>query len=181
MHTAQMYTPPVRQTWRQRLASALPALSRGARKAGALLPMAAAFFLLSIAQCFSVPSPYLLCCMMALAASGLRPLGAFLGMGIGLGFRMLWGIALDPWQFAAAAMAYPLLKLRGLSRGGRRTLALTLLMARTIPGLLDVADWQTVLLAVAGVLLGMASLPALERAAQLAEVLDALREKRGKR
>ena len=41
MHTAQMYTPPVRQTWRQRLASALPALSRGARKAGALLPMAA--------------------------------------------------------------------------------------------------------------------------------------------
>ena len=167
MHTAQMYTPPVRQTWRQRLASALPALSRGARKAGALPPMAAAFFLLSIAQCFSVPSPYLLCCMMALAASGLRPLGAFLGMGIGLGFRMLWGIALDPWQFAAAAMAYPLLKLRGLSRGGRRTLALTLLMARTIPGLLDAADWQTVLLAVAGVLLGMASLPALERAAQL--------------
>lgn len=167
MHTAQMYTPPVRQTWRQKLGAAMPALMGAARRTGALLPMAAAFFLLSIAQCFSVPSPYLLCCMMALASSGRGAAGAFIGMGIGLGFRMVWGIPLDSWLFFAAAASYPLLRLRGLRRGGRRALAVALLAVRTAPGLAAASDWQTALLAVAGVLLGMASLPALERAAQL--------------
>lgn len=167
MHTAQTYTPPRRCSWQRGIRALGPIFQKMIRRTGAQLPMIAAFFLLSITSCFSVPSPYLVCCMAALAMAGLPPTGALIGMGVGIGFRMAWGIAADMGQVVAATLVYFPLKIRGLSRRGRRFLVFLFLLIRTLPDSIQATEWQTPLLAMAGLGLGMASLPALERVATL--------------
>lgn len=167
-----MQTAPVRFHGRKRslhrwLSRAFPGCGSALRKAARCLPGGAAFFLLSIAQCFSVPAPYALCCLIALIYEGIRPRGAWLGLAIGLGCRLLWGIDPDLGQYAACLLCLPLVRFRPQGKGMQRLLTLLLLLARALPGALRAASAQRLILYGAGLAMGLAALPALRRAARL--------------
>ena len=167
MHSAQMYTPPARRSMRQTLRVLSPrlraAVSQGVRR----LPMAMAFFLLSIAQCFSVPSPYALCCLAALLSAGIKPRGAALGLAIGFLFRVAWGLPWDEWQFVACALCWPVMCRPFQKKWQLPLLTGFLLLGRALPGMVQATNAQTILLYCAGMLLGVVSMPALCRAARL--------------
>ena len=167
-----MQTAPVRFKGRKRSFHRLfsrvsPGCSGALRRAGRLLPGGAAFFLLSIAQCFSVPAPYALCCLIALVYEGIRPRGAWLGLGLGLGCRLLWGIDPDLGQYAACLLCLPLMRFDPRTKGMRRLIAVLLLLVRALPGALRAANAQQLILQGAGLAMGLAALPALRRAARL--------------
>ena len=130
------------------------------------LPWAAAFFLISIAQLFSMPSPFSVCCLTALLTVDRRSPGAVAGLCRGLAFRVLWGISWDVWQFLACALGYGLFRLPWQSKKQVYLLTGGLLL-RTIPGVADTQEMQTILLSAAGFLMGLVSMPALCRAAEL--------------
>lgn len=130
-------------------------------------PMAGAFFLLSLAQCFSVPSPFAICCLVALWSVGARPKGAMAGLAAGVLFRLFWQLPLDAGQFIVCLLVYPLIRLIGTGEGQMFLLTAALLLGRAIPGIAAAEDGQAVILYVASAVLGLASLPALRRAAQL--------------
>ena len=131
------------------------------------LPLAGAFFLLSLAQCFSMPAPYSICCLTALAAAGESTAGAWLGLGAGLGYRVLLGLDWDAGQFVICALCLGVRQIREWKAGWVMGLTATLLLARALPDMLRASDAQTVILLFAGVLLGVALMPALLRAARL--------------
>lgn len=131
------------------------------------LPMTVGFFLLSLARCFSLPSPYALCCLTALLGAGERPWGAFAGLGAGLLFRILWGIDWDIWQFAACALCVPWMYLPRLKPRQVTLMSGILLVGRALPGMATAGDARTVILYAAGILLGVVNMPALNRAAQI--------------
>ncbi len=136
------------------------------------LPMAVAFFLFSLIQCFSKPSPFAVCCMLALLGAGIRPHGALLGLGLGLGFRLLWGLPMELGQIAACLLCFVILKL-GWNKPWQLTCASGgLNLARALPECLAAGDTQTVILCLASVAMGLAVMPALHRAALI------LKEKR---
>lgn len=167
MQSAQMYTPPARRPLRQAWRTAAPKI----RKIGKLFmrnfPMAAGFFLLSIAQCFSIPSPYAVCCLAALIAAGMKPGGAYMGLAAGFLCRILWNISLDEWQLIACVACYPIMKMRMRSRWGIPIFTGMLLLGRSLPDMIRATNLQSILLFGVGILLGMASMPALYRAALL--------------
>lgn len=132
------------------------------------LPMAGAFFLLSLAQCFAVPAPFSICCLMALTAAGESAAGAWLGLGAGLGYRVLMGLPWDAGQFVICALCFGLRQIREWKPGWIMALTGTLLLARALPDMFGAGDAQTVILLFAGVLLGVAVMPALLRAARIA-------------
>ncbi|MBR0219313.1 MAG: SpoIIE family protein phosphatase [Clostridia bacterium] len=132
------------------------------------LPMAGAFFLLSLAQCFSAPAPFSICCLMALTAAGESAAGAWLGLGAGLGYRVLMGLPWDAGQFVICALFLGMRQIREWKPGWVLILTGTLLLARALPDMFRAGDAQTVILLFAGVLLGVAVMPALLRAARLA-------------
>lgn len=168
MHSVEMYTPPAgRREGRQSLQMILPHLRGWGKKILLSLPMAGGFFLLSIAQCFSVPSPYAVCCLAALRAAKAKTRGALAGLAAGLLFRVLWGMPWDVWQFAACLLCYPLAKIEWKKTGHLCLMVGALLLARALPEIAGAAQQQTILLHAAGVLLGMVSMPALHRAAGL--------------
>ena len=126
----------------------IPGLRKGWGALLRRLPMAGAFFLLSLAQCFSVPSPFALCCLIALLAAEEKPKGALLGLGAGLLFRLVWRMPLEEGLFAACLLCFPVM-LRGPMKRMKRwcLLLLTggLLLLRSIPNLLRAQDSQTVI------------------------------------
>ena len=132
------------------------------------LPMAGAFFLLSLAQCFSVPAPFSICCLTALTAVGEKTAGVWLGLGAGLGYRVLLGLDWDAGQFVICALFLGLKQIREWKQSWLLPLTGTLLLARTLPDMFRAQDAQTVILLSAGVLLGVAMMPALLRAAKIA-------------
>ena len=171
MHSMETYTPSIRRSLGDKVRGAGPGvwekIKKGVKKAGKFLPTAGAFFLLSIAQCFSVPSPYAICCLAALLRAGVKPKGAAMGLAAGLLFRIGWGLSWDEGQFIAAALCYVLMRVEW--RRDWQFIAMTglILLARALPQMILAAETQTVLLNAAGVLMGVASMPALQRGAKL--------------
>ena len=142
-------------------------LKKAGRAAVRSLPMAAGFFLLSLAQCFNVPSPFSVCCLMALLASGGRPWAALGGLTAGFGYRLALGLPLDGGQFAACLLCPLLGRLKAPGKGQWILLTGALLLARSLPDAVRVQETQTAIFLAAGVLLGMAMMPALLKAAAI--------------
>lgn len=165
----QVQTGARAQKRKEKRAGKLPAfdMERWGRALLRRLPMAGAFFLLSLAQCFSAPAPFSICCLIALAAAGESAAGAWLGLGAGFGYRILWGLDWDAGQFAICALFLGVRQIRGWKQGWVMALTGTLLLARALPDMFRAQDAQTVILLFAGVLLGVALMPALLRAAKL--------------
>ena len=133
-----------------------------------ILPGAAFYFLLSIAQCFYVPSPYSVCCLAASAFTGLHTDGAMAGLLAGLMIRIVWNTDWDTAQFLCCAICCLLFRLLHVKK--QRTLMILtflILVLRALPGMLDAQNTQTLILSAAGVLTGIVSMPALIRAAQM--------------
>lgn len=165
--------PEVRKKgWKERTRELGPEMAKGGRELLKRLPMAGAFFLLSLAQCFSVPSPFAVCCLLALLAAGEKPKGAVLGLGAGLLFRAVWRISLDPGLFGACLLCFPAARLHARKKWQLLLLTGALLLLRSIPHLIQAQETQTVILCLGGVLMGVAAMPALLRSAQI------LREKK---
>lgn len=167
MQTLQPYLPRRRKTIKQFIRKCRPHAMALLHQVWIRLPLAGAFFLLSIAQCFSVPSPYALCCLSAFLYAQVKPKGALLGLAAGLLFRMLWGLPLDPWQFIACLLCWPVMRIGWRGKWALLLYTGALLLVRATPDMLGAKEAQTAILYGAGVLLGLASMPALHRAAQL--------------
>ena len=131
------------------------------------LPMACCFFLLSLAQCFSVPSPFAVCALLALTSMEADAGGAVLGVAAGIGFQALWGRPLDWGQGLACLCCFPLVKLTNKTEGQTLLLALALLIARSLPILAAAQDGQAIVLCGAGMALGLATVPAFRRVAAI--------------
>ena len=167
MYAAQPYLPPRRRKTRQILQSARPRMLSLWQGFTSRLPMAGAFFLLSLARCFSVPSPYALCCLAAFLYTGIKPRGAAMGLIAAFLFRLLWGMDGDPWLFAACLLCYPLMKLIPRRRGMLYTATGALVLLRHVPEMAAAQEMVQVILHCAGMVLGMIAMPALSRAVQL--------------
>ncbi|MDO5327779.1 MAG: SpoIIE family protein phosphatase [Clostridia bacterium] len=159
---------------KDRLRGLIPGIRKGWGALLGRLPMAGAFFLLSLAQCFSVPSPFALCCLTALLAAGEKPKGALLGLGAGLLFRLAWHMPMEEGLFAACLLCFPVLRRPGLKRWRLLLQTGGLLVLRSLPNILRAQDSQTVIFCAAGILLGIAVMPALLRCGQI------LHERKGK-
>ena len=167
MHGVDMLRPGKARPALEPIRKTKPDLKQWARAAGAHMPLTAGFFLLSIAQCLSVPSPYAVCCLMALLAEGLPFQGAVAGLALGLIFRLAWGLPLDLWVFIACGLCFAVIRLPWSRKGHLYLLTLCVLLVRAVPEMTAAQDMQTVLFSAAGVLLGLAVMPALVRCAQL--------------
>lgn len=163
----EAYSEVKRPGWAAQVRRHLPSVRLAAKALIRRLPMAIAFFLLSLAQCFYVPSPYAICCLAALLRCGVTPVGAGLGLAAGLAFRLIWGLPKDIWQFAACLICLPLMRIPWKKNGYVTALAGFLLLFRALPGMMGAADARGVILNAASVLLGIASMPALLRAGRL--------------
>ena len=142
-------------------------IKKGGRELLRRLPIAVCFFLLSLAQCFSVPSPFAVCCLIALLGTGIRPKGALPGLAAGFLFRAAWGLDLDAGQFIVCLLCFPVIRGPWKKRWQMPPAAAGMLLLRSLPGIAAAQEVQTVLLNVFGILLGLAAMPALERAAQI--------------
>ena len=146
-------------------------LAAGCKRAVAALvrrlPCAAAFFLLSLAQCFYVPSPYAVCCLAALARCGVSVDGAGIGLAAGVAFRAVWGQPLDLWQPGACLICFLLMRVPWKKDGYAIAYTGIALLFRALPGLLAAEEARGVILNAAGVLLGTAAMPALLRCGRI--------------
>lgn len=131
------------------------------------LPMAGAFFLLSLAQCVSVPSTFAISALAALLSEDVRPKGAFPGLICGLLFRALWQLPLDLGQFGACLCCWLFIRLIGKTDGQLYLLLTALLIGRAFPDILLSPDGQSVILYASGAVLGLAAFPSLRRSARL--------------
>lgn len=167
MQSAQIYAPVKRRTLGQMIQRMAPRLRNLAARAKKWLPTAGGFFLLSLAQCFSVPSPYAICCLAALLSAGIRPRGALLGIAAGMGIRMLWGIGWDEWQLVFSVACCGVMRIRWQKKWQWIWMTGVLLLGRALPGMMRAGSLQIIGLQGMSVLLGTVSMPALMRAAQL--------------
>lgn len=140
------------------------ALLRAAKREG---PMAGAFFLFSLSGCLSVPSPFAVCCLTASLRAGLPEIGAAAGLALGLLFRVLWAMPLEPALFAACAACFALGRVTVSKAWEKYVVALGALIVRAAPDIVTGQEMQTVVLSIFGILLGMAVMPALFRGAAL--------------
>ena len=130
-------------------------------------PMAGAFFLLSLSSCLTVPSPFAVCCLAAALDAGLPSAGAAAGLALGLAFRLFWRMPIDAALFAACAACFLLRRMPVNKPWHKYLRVLSALLLRSAPDIVRPADTQTALLAVFGVLLGLAVMPALFKSAGL--------------
>lgn len=132
------------------------------------LPGAFFYFLLSIAQCLFVPSPYAICCLSVSLFTGLKTTGALPGLLAGLLLRMLWGIEWDTAQYLTCGLGFLIFQLFKVKDQKALAAVIFLLLAvRSLPGIIAAENTQTVILYIASVLTGTASVPALVRAARM--------------
>ena len=122
-----------------------------------------AFFLLSLAVCFKIPSPYALAafCVLAMDKDHM-PWAALGGIVIGVLFRALWGVDADYWQCAGAGI---LLFMRGKKESLPAACLWTgaSLLPRFIYRVMTASTAEEPLLALLSVFLGIAAIPALLR------------------
>lgn len=138
-----------------------------ARETGRFLAEGVCFFLLSLSKCLSVPSPYAVCMLSVLLHTGFRPYGALAGLLGALVFRMLWGIETDLAQYAACFLCFFLLVMPKMKKGRFLVFTLVLLVVRAAPGILHAPDIQSLILQSFSLLIGLGSIPALRRGAEL--------------
>ena len=131
------------------------------------LPMAGSFFLLSLAQCFSVPSTFAVSALAALLCEDVRPRGALAGLVMTLIFRMAWRLPLDMGQFGACLCCFLFIRLIQKTEAQMYLLLTALLIGRAFPGVFLSPDGQTVIQYASAAVLGLASFPALRRCAQI--------------
>ncbi|MBR1584814.1 MAG: SpoIIE family protein phosphatase [Clostridia bacterium] len=162
MHGVEMLRP-----WKSGKQARAIGLKEAAARIKAHAPWGFAFFLFSLAQSLTVPSPFAVSCLVALRAAGLPCPGAAAGLAAGLIFRAAWGQMLDIGLLLACGLA--LLLIRAPQDAGPRLYLLTagLLVLRSVPLLIGAPDAQTMLLAGVGAALGLAVMPGLTRCAQL--------------
>ena len=91
-------------------------IRRGIRAGRRYLPAFGMFFLLSMAKCLSVPSPYAICCMAAYVWIGMGTAGAWAGLAAGIAFQYAWGAAPDYWHLIACAICA--LTVKWIKKGG---------------------------------------------------------------
>ena len=165
----QVQLDPRAQKKKKKRGTGIPSLDikRLGYALAARLPMAGAFFLLSLEQCFSVPAPFSICCLVALNAAGEKISGAWLGMSAGFLYRVLWGADWDTEQFVICLLCLGLKPIREWKRSWIFALTGLLLLARALPDMVHAQEAQTVILLAAGVLLGVALMPALLQAARI--------------
>lgn len=142
-----------------------PEIKKAVRTVKGRLPEAGAFFLVSLAQCLSVPSPYAVCCLAAFLWAGLPVRGAAAGLLAGLLFRAAWGLPADAALFAACGACFALNKIRWSEKGKLYFITFFALLLRALPGIILAQTVQDALLCGVGLLLGMAMTPALKRCA----------------
>ena len=131
------------------------------------LPAFGMFFLLSMAKCLSVPSPYAVCCMAVTAFSGIGTAGAWAGLAAGILFQYAWGAPLDIWQFIACAVCAGIVRHIRKKRAFVRIIVGVVLLLKAVPGCVNAAEVREILLNGFGVLLGIAIMPALFKAAEV--------------
>lgn len=131
------------------------------------LPMTGLFFLLSLTQCFSVPSTFAVSMLTALLCENVRARGVFAGLIAGLLFRIAWRLPPDAGQLGACVCCCLFIRLIRKTEGQQYLLLIALLIVRAIPDVLVSADGQTVILYASGAVLGLAAFPALRRCAQI--------------
>ncbi len=168
MQGAQTFTQAKRRrTLRGTLRRIRPLTGQAMKRAMKQLPMAGAFFLLSIADCFFVPSPYAVCCLAALISMNGKTGAAMLGICLGTLFRCAWGIEPDLAQLLACCLCRGMLPMLRHKKVPMFIFVALLLLLRALPGILEAETVQTALLSGMGILLGIVSMPALLRAAGL--------------
>ena len=62
------------------------------------------FFFLSLSECFRLPSPFAVCALCAWLYTRRGLLFPAAGLLLSLGMRLLWGVAIDPMQYAGCAL-----------------------------------------------------------------------------
>lgn len=62
------------------------------------------FFFLSLSECFRLPSPFAVCALCAWLYTRRGLLFPAAGLLLSLGLRLLWGVAIDPMQYAGCAL-----------------------------------------------------------------------------
>lgn len=158
---------PLQRQLRKGVSRAAKIAAVSGRKIIEMIPGAGAFFLLSIAKCFAIPSPYAICCLAALVAARVRPVGAIAGVALGMIFRIIWGIEWDVGQVLACLICLPAMKRRFKETWRLSAAAGGLLLLRSMPEIFRAQEMQSVILHLVSVSLGMVSMPALYRAARL--------------
>lgn len=167
MHSVPYYSPAVQGKREKRVSVKLWITWIRARINKRFFACAMCFFLFSLAQCFSVPSPYAVCFLTALLYTGIKPVGAVPGLLCGIAFRYLWGADPDLPQYMACFLSYFLLLMPKLKRKQMLLFTSILLIVRSLPGILRAADTKTMILHGSSVLIGLISMPALEKAARM--------------
>lgn len=168
MQNVGMLRPGKKAGERERQARKSALLQTAWRTGKRHAPAAGAFFLFSLAQSLALPSPYAVCCLSALLAADLPAQGAAVGLGVGILFRLLWGLQPDFWLFFACAAC--LMSTRFPKRASTKSVyarTAALLLLRALPDMIAAEDVKTALLAAVGMLLGLAVMPALLRSARL--------------
>ena len=165
----ELEIPPVKRykIWNAKKEKPRRSAKEMAKTLGRGLPMAGVFFLFSLAQCFSVPSPFTISAVTALLCEGVNATGAFAGLAAGLLFRILWRLPLDLGQFGACLCCFLLIRAIQKTEGQLYLLLTALLIGRAFPGIVESPDGQSVILYASGTALGLASFPALRRCAQI--------------
>ncbi len=129
--------------------------------------MAAAFFAVSLARCFTIPSPYALCCLAALLWVRYPVRGALTGIVGSAVFQWAWGVPVDTWLYIGCVMALVIPKLK-LDKPWQLTLLTgMLLFLRMGIAVAQAATAQQAIQAAVSMLLGVISMPALCRGARL--------------
>ena len=167
MHQAETMNPGMAKQWSRRRENAAAGAAAGQRWIARRLPLAVCFFLLSLAQCVQVPSPYAICFLAALLTAGIRPRGALIGLSGGLLIRVISGLPWDEWQYLACLLCFPLLRKPPEKAWQLPLICFFLLLGRAIPGMAMADQALTVILYLASILIGTAAAPALRRAADI--------------
>lgn len=130
------------------------------------LPGFAAFFLMNISTCFTLPSPFALVLLISyLVKKGSCPEGACLGMTAGLLMRLIWGIDTDAAQ-AIVFFGLAVFVRRKISVSIGYKVLLGALIMRSLPGMIG-RDVPEMMVQLGSILLGMCVMPAMLRSTEI--------------
>lgn len=155
-----------KKTEKNRMRSVFSYIRRGIRAGRRYLPAFGMFFLLSMAKCLSVPSPYAICCMAAYVWIGMGTAGAWAGLAAGIAFQYAWGAPPDYWHLIACAICAITVKWIGKRRRWLYIAVGAVLLLRSVTACIAASDSREILLNGFGALLGCACMPALLKAAE---------------
>ncbi len=126
-----------------------------------------ALFLIGIARCFEMPSPYAVCCVAAMAYCGLPLGGALCGAAAASVYLMAFGQPADFAQAAACLMMAPLKYLTPGSLKRPTALVCLALLARGAFTAAQIAAPQTIVMTVVSAALGGVTVPSSVKAVKM--------------